>query len=513
MNTPRPVLAEGDSECYRRLIEIASDWLWEMDADLRFSYFSPNFAAASGLAPEQVLGKRREEVGATGIEPERWRDHLATLAARRPFRDFVFANDRVDGKRGWFKISGAPILDAAGAFRGYHGTGTVVTAQIEAELRVRESEERFRQLFEAASDWFWEMDADLRLTYVSPNHANVTQMSANPHLGKRREEYGDTSVNREAWRAYLAAVSARRPFRDFIYRQRRAGPDGQPHWVKTSGVPVFAADGTFRGYRGAACDVTEQITAEARRRELETQLYHSQKLEALGRLAGGVAHDLNNALVPMLAMTKIVMRKLPEGSSERAGLEMAQRGAERAKELVQQILAFSRKEKPAWRQVDVAALIDEAMKMLQASTPALIRLVTEIEAVPPIIGDAGQLQQVIINLVTNAAQAIGDAAGAITVRLCADPGGSDAIFSVQDTGCGMDAATERRIFEPFFTTKEVGRGTGLGLSVAHGIITGHGGTITVQSRPGQGTRFEVRLPVAAAAPLPAAETVLVAAAD
>jgi PAS domain S-box-containing protein len=253
-------------------------------------------------------------------------------------------------------------------------------------------------------------------------------------------------------------------------------------------------------------DVTELRAAERRQKEMEQQLLHSQKLEALGTLAGGVAHELNNTLVPILALTKITASRLAEGSRERGNLNTVLHASERARDLVQEILAFSRKETPMRQRMDAAALVRAALKLLRASLPSTIQIAEAIDDVPPMSGDPGQLHQVVINLVVNAAQAIGDGMGTIAVTLTSErtcPRDGDAAMtplihlSVRDTGRGMDKATLRRIFEPFFTTKPVGEGIGLGLSVVHGIVADHGGRIAVASEPGHATCVEVFLPASA----------------
>jgi signal transduction histidine kinase len=238
----------------------------------------------------------------------------------------------------------------------------------------------------------------------------------------------------------------------------------------------------------------QQLQAEKeRRRELEMIVGHADRVDAMGRLAGGIAHDLNNALVPVLAMTKSVMSRLPEDGSEYTKLDLVMMGAHRAKELVQQILAFSRKQQIEMQDLDLAKVITDGIRLLRAGLPTTINLVSTIEAVPLVHGDAGQLNQVLVNLVSNAAQAVGDRPGKVTVSLRSRDA-SQVCLVVADTGSGMDETTKARIFEPFFTTKAVGEGTGLGLSVVHGIVTSHGGTITVDSRSGEGTSFEVILP-------------------
>jgi signal transduction histidine kinase len=172
-------------------------------------------------------------------------------------------------------------------------------------------------------------------------------------------------------------------------------------------------------------------------------------------------------------------------------------GAERARDLVKQILAFSRKEQEErpTQSVDLGDVLREALRLMRATVPTSIGILEEIEPASAIAGDPSQLQQVIVNLMTNAAHAIGAAQGSISVSLRPEADGAHLCLSVADTGCGIDEATRERVFEPFFTTKPVGEGTGLGLSVAHGIIKAHGGRIEVKSTPGQGSRFDIFLPV------------------
>ncbi|MBV8504482.1 MAG: PAS-domain containing protein [Alphaproteobacteria bacterium] len=279
--------------------------------------------------------------------------------------------------------------------------------------------------------------------------------------------------------------------------------DGSTKWIYTEIETIFDDDGNPVRRIGTIRDVTEAREAEERQTELERQLLHSQKLEALGTLAGGIAHDLNNTLMPILALSQLLMQQMPEGSSERDDLETVVQASRHGRDLVQRILAFSRNQKAAKTKVDLASTIRQALQMLRPTIPATVLISEEIEDVPLVFADAGQLQQVIVNLVTNARQAIGSALGTITVNLSgASPrsnrrqDGDFVRIRVVDTGCGMDAETKERIFDPFFTTKNVGEGTGLGLSVVHGIIADHGGRIEVKSQPGQGTEFTIFLPAA-----------------
>jgi signal transduction histidine kinase len=253
-------------------------------------------------------------------------------------------------------------------------------------------------------------------------------------------------------------------------------------------------------------DVTELRAAERQKEALQRQLWHLQRMEGLGTLAGGIAHDLNSTLVPVVAMAEFVQRNLPADSRAREQLELIRQAGVHARHLLSQLLAFSRRDQPDMRPLDLASLLRDAMGLLRASVPDRIRIEQRLAEVPAILADGGQLHQVLLNLVTNAAQAIGDRPGTITIELAEGvPPDVDAActaerpgvrLSVIDTGCGMDELTTRRVFEPFFTTKGVGEGTGLGLSVVHGIVVGHHGRITLESEFGRGTRFDIYLPVA-----------------
>jgi PAS domain S-box-containing protein len=294
----------------------------------------------------------------------------------------------------------------------------------------------------------------------------------------------------------------------FEYRIRR--PNGEIRCIHRICELITDQNGAPIRVVGTIRDVTELREAEHRQKELEHQLLHSQKLEAVGTLAGGVAHELNNALVPIVALSRMVLEDLPPASEAREDLEKVVQASQRAQGLVRGILAFSRKQEAEKQEaekqeVDLVQLVRQSLAMLCATMPATIQIDEELTPVPPVPANPDQLQQVIVNLVTNGVHAIGHAIGAITIGLemagpeqsvATDLGKRFVRLRIADTGCGMNAKTVERIFEPFYTTKEVGEGTGLGLSVVHGIITGHGGRIDVQSEPGKGTEFSIYLPLA-----------------
>jgi PAS domain S-box-containing protein len=261
------------------------------------------------------------------------------------------------------------------------------------------------------------------------------------------------------------------------------------------------AEGAPVGIIGVVHDVTEVRRAQAEQADIEMQLRHAQKLEALGMLAGGIAHDLNNTLVPITTLTPLLIERATHYDAEI--LQIVMNAARRAKELVREMLVFSRKDQTAHEAIRLDRLVRDSLTIIRAGIPASITIVDKLGDVPEITGSKGQIYQTILNLATNAAHAIGDRAGTITIGATCETGRAmqpaEIRLYVEDDGAGMDSETSARIFEPFFSTKEARQGTGLGLSIVSGIMKSHGGSIAVRSAPGRGTRFDLLFPARAAA--------------
>jgi PAS domain S-box-containing protein len=261
-------------------------------------------------------------------------------------------------------------------------------------------------------------------------------------------------------------------------------------------------DGAVIGAIATKRDVTEMRAAERQRAELERQVLRMQRMDALGTLAGGVAHDINNLLLPIFAMTDELMRSVPAGSREHEYISLIRQAGTRARDLVRRLLTYARCDQAKPEPIDLAEFVAQALPLLRSSVPATVVLRQKMEPVPSILADEGQLHQVLLNLVTNSAQAMGRDGGHITIEVqpatngAGDAHPSGVRLAVVDDGCGMDGEIRRRAFEPFFTTKSIESGTGLGLSIVQGIVAGHGGTIDLKSAPGQGTRVDIRFPAA-----------------
>jgi len=381
------------------------------------------------------------------------------------------------------------------------------------EEGLRRSEARFRSLSALSADWYWELDADLRLVEVVGGPSSRRDIRARSRVGQHPWEDTEAGVDPEVWARHRAQLEAREPFRDFEI-QADGGPDGVRQVLTISGEPVFDDDGRFMGYRGVGRNVTEQRRARMAREQLEAQLREAQKMEAIGVLAGGIAHDFNNVVAGILGNVALALQDLPPGHASSQSLEQIRKAGLRARGLVQQILAFARRQPREVARCELQPLVEESLDLLRVTLPAGVQLEAELVAEPlHVLADATQVGQVLVNLCTNAWHALEGSRGRIVIGLQAEdldeaaarriaaalPAGRYACLSVRDDGRGMTAATRARIFEPFFTTKPVGEGTGLGLSVAHGIVAAHGGAIGVESEEGAGSVFRIYLPRAAEA--------------
>ena len=290
---------------------------------------------------------------------------------------------------------------------------------------------------------------------------------------------------------------------------------GRLLWVRQYGSAVML-DGKVVKMVGAIQDITEQKEAEAKRASLEAQLRESQKMEAIGTLAGGIAHDFNNIIAAILGNVDLAVMDAEGQAAVLESLHEIRKASTRARDLVQRILAFSRRQPGACKPTTLPVVVEESVRLLRTVLSSRVALQVQCAGnVPDVLADAHHLEQVIMNLVTNALQALGEDKGLISIgldgvvldaalaathpvlgALHARHPGRVARLRVSDDGPGMDSATISRIFEPFFTTKPVGSGTGLGLSVVHGIVQEHEGAIVVDSEPGHGASFTIYLPAA-----------------
>jgi PAS domain S-box-containing protein len=381
-----------------------------------------------------------------------------------------------------------------------------------AELKA--SEARYRYLAEHITDVIWVMELDgSRFTYMSPSVQQFRGYRPEEALTLSLEE---TLMPESAQRATrlleeeigLEQAGVANPHRSRMLEVEHRCKDGSTKWAEVRVAALRDEQGKAIGLLGSTRDISERKLMEAEKRHLEGQLFQAQKMEAMGTLAGGIAHDFNNILGAILGYAELALTQVSTNQKIRSYLDEVLTAGLRAKELVKQILAFSRRSSQEREAVDLKGILQEALTLLRATLPATIEMRSTFEVENAVVfGDPTQLHQLIMNLCANAEYAMRNEGGLLEVRLTAveltpisvvefptlKPG-AYLQLTIRDTGQGIPVQTLERIFEPFFTTKGKGEGTGLGLSVAHGVVIGHGGHIAVSSTQGQGTTFTILLP-------------------
>ncbi|MBK8476037.1 MAG: PAS domain S-box protein [Opitutaceae bacterium] len=400
------------------------------------------------------------------------------------------------GRHKWVRTIGHPVCEDGKVVR-LRGSFQDVTELFEATAALRESEARFRELAETINEVFWITDAaKARILYVSPAYERIWGESCQS-LYARPSAWFD-GIHSEDRARVVEAATTRQTTGQYNETYRVVRPDGQVRWIQDRAYPVCDAGGRVLRVLGVAEDITEK-------KRIETQFLRAQRLEAVGALAGGVAHDLNNILTPVL-MAAGVLKIEAKDEHERELLSMIEGSARRGADIIRQLVAFSRGVEGEKSVLQPRHLLKEMGAIVRETFPREITLQEDIASdLWPIEVDATQLHQVLMNLCVNARDAMPHGGrltfGARNLELGADSSGAGeckpgpyVALSVADTGEGMAPEIIARIFEPFFTTKGVGKGSGLGLSTVLGIVRSHGGHVAVYSEPGRGSRFTVYLP-------------------
>src|SRR5262245_8587629 len=500
---------------FRSLTELSSDWYWEQDENLRFTYLSSQANDLTGYSGESSIGKTRWElVNMTPVSCS-WPEHQAVLEARQPFRDLELRRVAPDGTVRYLSVSGAPVLDEQGRFKGYQGIGRNITERKRVEEALRLSEERFALAVAGANEGIFDWDLVSDRVYVSQRAQELFGLSPGELWRPRRDwRHLVTFHPEDAKRmhdALKALIEGPAEMYDEEFRIVVQGDDVR--WFRQRGIALRNASGKVYRMIGSIGDITDRKTAQEERLRLERQLRLAQRLEAMGTLAGGIAHDFNNLLGAILGYGEMALRNAPKGTRLRRDLDSIMTAGERGRLLVDRVLAFSRSGLGERVAVHVEKVVREALDLLEANLPKGIRVQAKLGAGrAAILGDPTQVHQVLMNLGTNAVQAM-PSGGTLHVSLNAvrcEAGraatvgnvaaGEYVVLTVTDAGTGIPRDIIERIFDPFFTTKEVGTGTGLGLSLVHSIVADLDGAIDVVSTLGQGSEFTVYLPRSGDAP-------------
>ncbi|MCM0082943.1 PAS domain-containing protein [Geomonas sp. Red32] len=470
-----------------------------------YDYLSPCFEQITGHPVEEfrkvTLDRLRDEY----FHPEDRERVFAFLAGEFAKRsgptvtlDLEYRLKKRDGSYCWLHDSSTACFDAAGRLEHFYGSAHDVTGSRRAEHELGQ----YYTLFMTSEDLMCMADPLGAFLKVNPVCSEIlgyspAELVSRPFLEFVHPDDREATVE-EMHRQMKIGHSLR-------FENRYVCKDGSLRWLSWSAVHDPSDGITY----ATARDITDRKEGEEERRLLERQLLHTQKLESLGVLAGGIAHDFNNILTGIIGNADLALMRLPDGSAVRENLERIEKAAGRAAELANQMLAYSGKGRFVVEAVDLGALVEELGPMIQVSLSKKAEFVYRLgRPLPPIDADATQIRQVVMNLVINASEALGEEGGRIEIRTgsrsCDErylqgpwlseriPEGEYVFLEVADSGCGMPPEVLAKVFDPFFTTKFTGRG--LGMSAVLGIVRGHRGTIKVESKPGGGSTFTVLFP-------------------
>ncbi|HVS51646.1 MAG TPA: PAS domain-containing protein [Opitutaceae bacterium] len=492
-------------------IEASNDAVWDWDIPAGRVFHDERWARMLGYEPGELRGTieswkalvHPDDLTANESEVQ---EHFAQGTP------FYFHEVRMRAKNGewrWILDRGKVVQRTAdGRPIRMVGTHSDVTARKALEDRLRQSEELAQEVGRLAQIGGWEIDLASSRVMWTDGARRIYEVDDqfHPTIEGMWQFFTDDAL--ETFQAALRDATPTHPSFDIELPVLTAR--GRRIWVRILGHGEFRHS-RATSVRGAIQDITARHESEEARRELETQLFQTQKMETLGTLAGGIAHDFNNLLTGIIGYHELAADSVPEDHPARACLNEARHASLRARELVEQILTFGRQSTSTEHgPLDLALVVEEARRFLRATLPANITIEVHCGAhCPPVLGDATQIHQVLLNLGSNAAHAMRHQGGVLRIALepaevtpdlaltlGGPPASSYVRLSVSDNGHGMDESTRRRIFDPFFTTKKTREGTGLGLAVVHGIVRSHRGAIDVESSPGSGSAFHIYLPAA-----------------
>jgi PAS domain S-box-containing protein len=498
-------------EKYRLLAENVTDVIWTADLNLEFTYVSPSSERVFGWSPSDWKSLGLKDV----LTPDSFERAMRALRQERerlllPDADGSLVTTvememyRKDGSTRWFEVSARTLCDGGGKPISFIGVTRDIDARKKAEKALRESEEKYRQIIETCPIGIAICELDGRFLDANRSYLEMTGYGLDELREKRYDEITPSEYH-ETERNVPHMLTRSRTF---TYDKEYLKEDGTRFPVSITAWHAMDAQGGKNRLGAFVMDISEQVRAEAARKELEGQLRQAQKMEAIGTLAGGIAHDFNNILFTIVGFTDLSLHDSSD-SETRWNLTQVLNACDRAKNLVNQILAFSRQEAPERRPVNVAPVAKDALKFLRSTIPSTVEMKQRITGDSLIVlSDPTTIHQVLINLGTNAAHAMRTTGGVMevcleSVEIPRDRGGNVPAdlkpgpyirMTVRDTGVGIDPAIMNRIFDPFFTTKPQGEGTGLGLSVVYGIVKSHGGSIAIESEVGHGSTFHVYLP-------------------
>ena len=494
-------------EKYRTILDNIEDGFFEVDLKGNLTFFNDSVCRLIGFSRSAMTGMNNRDFMDAENAKKVFETFNGVYESGNPTKGFDWEITTVDGSKRQVDASVSLIRDKDGKRIGFRGVVRDMTDRKQAEKELKENEEKYKQLVNHAPAGIYEIDFstgklvsanDVMCEYTGYTKKELLNMSALDFLTEESQIKMLERIDKLGKGEMLPS--------SVEYKAR--AKDGREFWVLINARFIHDKNGKVQRAMVVAHDITERKQAEEEKERLEQQLQQAQKMEAIGTLAGGIAHDFNNILSVIIGYTELVLMNGNIDDEVRENLREVFNASKHARDMVKQILAFSRQSKQERKPIQATHIVKAAIKMLKASIPETISIQQDIgKDIGIIKADPTQIHQVLMNLCTNAAHAIGDKDGELKIslhnieldenaaaRIPDLKSGSYLKLSVKDTGHGIQPDAHKQIFNPYFTTKQKGEGTGLGLAVVQGIVKSHKGAVTVESKAGQGATFHLYLP-------------------
>ena len=497
-------------EKYRTILESIEESYFEVDIAGKFTFFNDSLSKSLGYSNDELAGMNNRDYMPPESSKKIYDLFNQIYNTGNPIKKVVYEIIRKDGSHGFHELSASLKKDQTGRPIGFRGIAHDITDLKKAQDALRESEEKYRTILESIEDGYYELDIAGDITFCNDSMCRILGYPKDELMGMNNREYMDQETAKNVYQSVNRVYTTGKVEKGLQYELTRK--DGAKIYVEASVSLMKDEENQPIGFRGILRDITERKRAEQEKRRLEAKLQQAQKMEAIGTLAGGVAHDLNNILGGLVSYPELLLMQIPHGNPLRKPIQTIQKSGEKAAAVVEDLLTLARRGVVVTDVVDLNDVIAEYLKSpehekLQLYHPG-VHIETRLEKdVLKILGSSTHLSKTVMNLVSNAAEAMPEG-GTLTVstenRHIDRPirgydnvkEGDYVVFTISDTGTGISPDDIEKIFEPFYTKKKMGRsGTGLGMAVVWGTVKDHNGYIDVQSTEGKGTIFTLYFPV------------------
>ena len=481
-------------ERYRTILEDMEDSYFEVDLSGHYTFFNDSLCRTFRCSREELLGASYRAYMTQKVAKVVLKAFNKVYRTGKPNKGFTYELVRKDGSTAFDELSAFPLRNQGGKIIGFRRIGHDVTERKQAEEVLRQSEERYRTILDDMEGGYFEVDIAGNFTFVNDALCRHLGYSREEMIGMNNRAYMDEENAEQVHKTFNEVYRSGKPAKWFSWELIRKSGEGR--FVEASVYPLSNEAGENIGFRGIANDITERKRMGEERREMEQKAHLASRLASVGEMASGIAHEINNPLTAVIGYSQLLMAKdLPEDI--RGDIGAIHDGSQRVAGVVKRLLAFARQQRLEREYVNINEIIETtlALRTYEMETGNVEVKVYLDPMLPATIADGAQLQQVFLNLIINAETEMRLAHGKGNLLVKTEAIDDTIRISFEDDGPGIASENLGRLFEPFFTTREVGEGTGLGLSVCHGIVSEHGGTIHVESQLRKGATFIVELPI------------------